>query len=407
MPDLPTPFAETEFQGPSHICLGRFRYYPEALLVKNRLNETGAVLESSVQIIGDTAEVPIDNFLDYLPRIFPVIAQSPGAAIPYKEFSERGDYIELKNLDTPRTQESYRAALQIKADQTPLTDPLYGYLHLNLGIFESRAEKAEAALPHYLKVIDPQSHSLPIHRVMAMRRIAWIYHHQGDRLKAYQAYSELQEQALGPATVATCVSDRLGLLMELAESGNKGTHDNVRHAYAAWLDDIPTTYTRERAVCDLIFLESYSRQTYIQSRPDVAAALSDEFVQYYGAMGGKKPMREYGAAMRQAGMYHARAGNAAKSREYYARVFREIPPDVETFRGYHPHADALIGLSNLAQAEGRAGEMNQIRRDILEFYPKTIAAEAIRREYPNLESSLAPSADPMASMLSAESAVEE
>src|SRR5690606_23277109 len=98
------------------------------------------------------------------------------------------------------------------------------------------------------------------HRVMAMVRYAWLKHnHQKDRLTAYQAYREIENFSGSEAVKIRCQVEQVGLLMELAES-EKGNHQDVRDYIDRVRAEMPEGYLKQRAVLDLMYMESYARQ---------------------------------------------------------------------------------------------------------------------------------------------------
>ncbi len=362
------------------VVVGRYRVFVDAQIAKDDVRQrTGR--EVFIRAI-PAAQGAV--YTDATAAIAPFFKNQSGERVASAPESLKGNtaYERLEALDTPGNKEAYAAALRAELPGLSDTNPLKGYVLTNLGIVEIIAERYDAALELLRPVADGDVAAAKAHRVMAMRRVAWITHWQkNDRLAAYRAYRELEKFSGSESVKSLCKVECAGLLMELAESG-KGTHEEVRAEIAKDLAEIPQTDAKNRAVLELMNTETWSRQP----NPDnlKAAQLSVALIEKYSAMNKPELQRELVTATGQAGMYFRRAGDFAKSEYYYGRVLNEFPDTVDAFRGSSPHAKAMTGISNLAAGEGDKELRDRILRDVLETYPESRSAKDILKLRPDL-----------------------
>lgn len=266
-----------------------------------------------------------------------------------------------------------------------MTDPLAGYIHTNLGVLDLVAGDFETALGHLGPVASGEVAAVAAHRVMAMVRVAWIWHHQGERLRAYRAYRQIAAFSARADVRARCEVECVGLLLELAESG-KGTHEEVRdearRVFTRTPRDTPAL-VRRASTLELMFGETYSRQPRPNHR--LAARLMDDFVARYGALGEEQPVREVATAHYQAGLYYYRARDLSTAYDRFSAVFGLYPLDVPQFAGLNPHAEAILGWSNIAWDEGDQALAREMLVELLRLYPGEQSAERVRRLFPALQ----------------------
>src|SRR5690606_24638676 len=171
------------------------------------------------------------------------------------------------------------------------------------------------------------------HRVMAMVRYAWLKHnHQKDRLTAYQAYREIENFSGSEAVKIRCRVEQAGLLMELAESG-KGNHQDVRDYIDRLRAAMPEGYLKQRAVLDLMYMETYARQPE-RNFPN-AIALGEEFLKNYSITRNPELLREHASACVMVGTWYRYKGNISKATEYFERTLNDYPRDAVYFYRRH------------------------------------------------------------------------
>ncbi len=313
---------------------------------------------------------------------------SSTADLPVQSLRGNPVYDSLKVIDDSGDEAAYKAALLTALESADDTDPLKGYIYTNLGIMKLVEGQYDEALGYLNDVSNGVVASAAAHRIMAMYRVAWITHKQGDRLSAYRAFRQLQEFTTYESMKVKCQVECVGLLMELAESG-KGTHEEVREEVQKSLGSIPEAYIKPRATVELMNVETWARQP----EPDfaMAAALGEAFIAKYSAMGDQAPIRELGAAHFQTGFYFMDANNPQKAREYFNKTITDFPDNLEIFNGIHPHAQALNGLSHLAYKEGNIAAAEQILRDAIELYPDTELSRKAKVTHKELVRRLQPS----------------
>ncbi len=374
------------------VMLGAFSSRADAWLWREELKEVGrevVTVELHAQAQSDlTRSVDGQVGLISSKRAHSVFglasAEGEARATTVQTLKGREDYERLEALDRPGNEKVYGEALLEALATAPQSDPLRGYILANLGSLDLKAGRYAEARERLGAVAKGVVPSAMAHRVMAMRRYAWIVHHEGDRIGALHAYREILGYTQSADVRATCEVEIAGLLFELAESG-KGSHEEVRKQLSgAWqrIGAKDSKLDTVHATLELMFLETYARQP----QPDYAKAaeLGEAFVARWSALGADAPIRELGSAMYQTGMYHRRAGNDERALYWYQRVLNEIPEDAPSFASYHPHAQSLIGLAHLARGADNKELRDQISKDVLEAYPNDEISRRIRSARPDL-----------------------
>ncbi|MBI1290142.1 tetratricopeptide repeat protein [bacterium] len=394
--------ARADIPVPAGRLLGPYDFYPDAVVVLSSLYtlQTGQSVGTGIpglegevdQIFTIGQIVPTDTALQdlhaeaYWPKGFAF----PGVQLSASHGLWKDDrYKQLKALDVSGQSAAYQAAVreslvQLRSDPD---DPLYGYAALNMGIFKIQSGEYIVAWGFFQRIVSGYATAEPIHQIMAMRRLAWVHHKMGDKLRAYHYYTDLEGLALGQATAVTCMTERLGLLMELAEQRRWGSHEDVRRAKKQFYSRVPATYIRERAVMDLIEHESWARQPSPDYRE--AARLGEIIIDTYSSLG-DLPQREVGLAMEQTGRYYEMLGENEKALKFYEDVLA-LPDSIEIFAGVQPQARALAGMGRIAEKVGDADLGLQLFRDVLAIYPNSDTARMIKAGYPEVVNTLAPS----------------
>jgi len=290
-------------------------------------------------------------------------------------------YEELEKLDVPGNRAAYKQALIEALPRVSPEDPLLGYILVNLGSFSIQEGDLQQARVHLHPVARGLVPCAANHRLMAMRRYAWVTHQFGHRLRAYRCYREILEQSDDPSVRTTCELELAGLALELAESG-KGSHQEVRNLIEESQSRVPSYRISAAATFELMHLETWARQPDPEYKK--AALLAEAFVAKWEALGERKPVREINAAKYQAGMFHRKAGDTEKAIEWYTRTFNEVSDSDPAFKGIPPKAEALLGMANIAHAANDDALRQSIREDILRYYPDSLAASTIRRNSPEM-----------------------
>ncbi len=367
--------------GLHRVCIGYFERGIDARIVRDALREKderfeGAFVRSAPEGL---IEDPKD-FLSFVPRIFPVPAEN-SRELGLQSLSGVSTYEDLEAVRLSAPREVYRHALETALpDHTPY-DPLLGYIHVNLSILEGREEGFGDALEWAEPVAMGEVAASAENLERAMVRWAWFTHQAGNRPAAYQAWREIEEFAGSEALSSRALVAATGLMMELAESG-AGTHEEVRREVEKNLALVPESEVKHRAVLELMYSETYSRQP----EPDFAKAaqLSVELIEKYSQFEDANVERELATATTQAGMYFRRAGDIDKALEYYERTLTEFPKDVEHFRGVHPHSQALVGLTHILYQQERYEEGEVVLGIILREFPDDVAVRGFEEANPDL-----------------------
>jgi tetratricopeptide (TPR) repeat protein len=357
------------------VVVGRYRVFVDAQIAKDDVRQrTGR--EVFIRAIPATNQ---SVYTDPTAAITPYFRNLSGERVTSAPESLKGNaaYERLEALDTPGNKEAYAAALRAELPGLSDSNPLKGYVLTNLGIVEIIAERYDAALELLRPVADGDVAAAKAHRVMAMRRVAWITHWQkNDRLAAYRAYRELEKFSGSESVKSLCKVECAGLLMELAESG-KGTHEEVRAEIAKDLAEIPQTDAKNRAVLELMNTETWSRQP----NPEFlrAALLGDEFIARYTPLNRDKLLdREVATAIFQTGVCYLRAGQREKAGQYFSKVITDYSDKTESFAGVNLEAQALHGYALIAADGGDLSTAKQVMRNVVEMYPADGLSKAIQ-----------------------------
>lgn len=366
-----------QLQGQHKVFVGSFSTHLDAVVAKNSATTDLLTLAPFIRVVPgaaiDCQGIPPGPFRRFFPPE-PMTKQPPLAAL-----RSRKDYQELSKLDVTGSLDAFRKALLDQRREIATGDPLAGYIELNLGIQQLTAGNYDEALKHFWSIAHGHVTATRSHYEMALRRIAWITHKKRDRLEAYKAYSELQARAQMEPIRATCMVERAGLAMELAESA-KGTHAELRDLISTVTAQIPKHYRKEHALLELMHLESFARQPARDYRR--AAQLGEEFIVRHTDPESTVPEREMAAAVFQTAHFQRLAGNQNRALQLYETVLTRYPVHVESFAGHHPHSEALIGLAHIARQVGDEVQKDRIRALILEHFPDEEIAKQIRQNPP-------------------------
>ena len=311
--------------------------------------------------------------VDFTQIVEPVFRKSVSRAadMAVQNLSNRAEYVALEKIDREGTDESYAAALEQYAS-LPDSDPLKGYANVNKAILLIKQKKYDEALALVEPVANGDVASAAPHRVMAMVRYAWLKHnHQKDRLTAYQAYREIENFSGSEAVKIRCRVEQAGLLMELAESG-KGNHQDVRDYIDRVRAEMPEGYLKQRAVLDLIYMESFARQPERDLKK--AIDLGIRALSMYDHKRNPELTREMGSLCFMLGNWHLYLGELDKAEEYYRLTLSDFPGEGDYFSRAHPHAEALCGLAVLARGYGNRTEELEYSIKIVDQFPDSEAA---------------------------------
>jgi tetratricopeptide (TPR) repeat protein len=366
-----------------HILIGRCEFHLDAFVLKRDLRDSGIVPDAYERWFEWDSGLPPEQSIIPLTPLFEREVTTERFLVP-EQLSGRETFERIETLRAEGDDASVRTECEGLLAQVPETDQLAGYAHTRLGILDLLAGEYESALAHLTPVANGQVASDPLSRIKAMRRVAWIDHHDGRPVDAYRRYGELATFAASEEVRARCAVERVGIALEMAES-EIGTMNEVRDmARRAWASFEPTerSLLHHRATLEIMFLETFARQR----EPDYATAarLGEEYIERWQAFGDDAPLRELGAAMFQTGMYHLNMDDPDTAFVFYNRVIEEIPADAPQFNGLNPHCEAMLGLANVAYERGDRWQARLIMQDILRLYPDEEAAEKIREMRPDV-----------------------
>src|SRR5690606_18189787 len=147
----------------------------------------------------------------------------------------------------------------------------------------------------------------------------------------------------------------------------KGNHQDVRDYIDRVRAEMPEGYLKQRAVLDLMYMESFARQP--ERDFTKAIALGEEFLKSYSTDSNPELLREHASACVMVGTWYRYKGNIGKATEYFERTLKEYPRDAVYFYRRHPHGEALIGLADFARASGDIERQLELIEEILLEFP--------------------------------------
>jgi tetratricopeptide (TPR) repeat protein len=291
-------------------------------------------------------------------------------------------HLELERGDRTRAREHFStvAAGEVGADLRSTVDSL-----MRMAYFAWADGDHDTAYDRFMQAAAISDSSSADLQAEALFRAQRILQSQGQKAHAYDVLSEVIDVIEDGWIREQCLVDRVGLLLEMAETGEVGNHDEVRRAALSSLSqmssDTPEGVQR-RATVELMLFETHMRQP----QPDctTAAELGESYIRHYGSLQEAVPTRELAAAMNVTGRCQAAIGNTARAEELFLHVLTEIPPDAQAFRGFHPHAEALNGLAELSSQGGDREVSDELLREIITMYPDETITARIRQYRPDL-----------------------
>lgn len=168
------------------------------------------------------------------------------------------------------------AALEKIMQTASNADPLKGWAYTKRGIEALVDGDYELAEKHLRVAAEARVGVTRQDQFRAMRRVAWILHHQGKKGEAWKAYDEAEAFASKPETKAYAIVEKCGIEMELARSA-KGTLADCRNSYAEALKKVPEKCARQRGTIELMNLETW----YYERQYDVTVKLADAWLARY------------------------------------------------------------------------------------------------------------------------------
>lgn len=239
------------------LYIGPFASIPDALLVEEYLEGTyGVHSVLGVLDIEEGAGLPVAVF-DFLPFTFGKSRYDLDFHSLPKLDESHILYNELKAYDTQETRDQYLNLLKNVRNEVSIDDPVRGYIELNIGITHLLNGEYSNALGCLLPVAKGKINAAANHRLMAMWRVAWIYHHEGERLRAYRLYRETAELGNHDWVTARTSTEIAGLLLEFAKNEEYGHYELVRTEIDSMLAGFPDGYPDLRSTTELIRIESY------------------------------------------------------------------------------------------------------------------------------------------------------
>jgi tetratricopeptide (TPR) repeat protein len=378
-----SPVVVMERGGNHEVHFGNFDVYVDAHLYRQELRRSG--LATSADVCRHAASVaPQDPNAG---RIRPVFDLEVAHISEMAESSLRGNPV-FEEFESIRTLADHDTLGRVAMDHLSLcspSDPVRGYLFTRLGILDLTEGDLESALDHFQAVANHDVPSDPVSRIKSMRRVAWIRHQLGDRLGAYQAYSEMYEFSGSDAVRSRAAVELVGLTMELARHSGIGSMADCRRVAEWALTVIPegtddADYIQWRSTVELMALETHNHE----GDHSGSLALGESFVDRYTSIPTNVPWREVGQAMYLNGLNSYWLGDMGSAWSWYNRTLRDVPRGVEFFAGENPHAKALNSQAVILLDRGETQAAYDLLRRIVSDYPDENITANIRASYQNL-----------------------
>lgn len=270
------------------VMIGRFSTYCQALVIKTALRENGHCDDAFIQNV-ETPErlAPVTNAapvqsvfaLERRPFLADLSLSFDNDQAPIKEGGQRLAMNPTQPMLAPSTTDDASLIGRLSAPDADADCVDQVLLRAKV-----RSQQSGGLLPAraLLKPIaEGSAAATPRQRHEAMWLLARVYHAAGWRLAAYRAYSDLGEACQSKSDLARALCERVGLVLELAESG-KGCYADVRQAAAEALPQIsaaPGQCRKMRAVIELMRVESL----YYDKQYPVAASEIEKYMAEYAS----------------------------------------------------------------------------------------------------------------------------
>ncbi|MCD6384326.1 SPOR domain-containing protein [Candidatus Sumerlaeota bacterium] len=277
------------------LWFGEFEYYLDAYIYKELIRgdvEPGAFVISQPNSEGKNSfAVPSSPY----PSIFSPpesnLTEAPHYTLSFDDpltspllpLLERGE----QDAYIPKDPATAKPLLEQLVQLLPDTNPHKGWAMTRLGVIALQSGEYAKARSYFLPVVNGRVSARPLERIKAMRRVAWTYHIEGDRLTAYRAYRELERFTGSELVRAIARMECAGLLMEFARCG-KGSLADCRRECQKVLASTPTRFKKQRATAELMYMESY----YFEQDYEQCIELSEDFFRSYSDC-----IREYSAGL--------------------------------------------------------------------------------------------------------------
>lgn len=358
------------------VFFGHFDYYVDAFLYKMDIRKKGlsdCFIVPTYRInlppgFGDKSTVgPLEKVLKT--RVNKI------TQLPDYSLDGHPGYQELEALmNQAPTGEAYRTKLAWYFTNHQREDVFRGYLLTRKGVLALLDKQYDSALSYFYPVVEGKVPARRLEVIKSAKRIAWILHQKGDRAGAWQAYKEIESFTASDLVRAQCLAERAGLIVELYRAG-KAEPPEVSHFLNYAIKNINENFAKQRALVEVIKSEvlgyfwDYSR----------AITLCEQIIAKY--KNAPDCQREYAITLCNIGWFNLWEGNRDLAEEYFQRIYKEIPQNVESFANYNFFAEAKLGLAMIEEARGNIEKAQQWRMEIIKEHPNTRQSTQAQRHY--------------------------
>jgi hypothetical protein len=289
------------------IFFGKFEYYLDAYiyqeLLRQRLIPT-AIVESLLNSQGIREfSLPSSPLLPVFSPPESNLSEAPDYTldfgdstmqplVPLIEKGEEEGYI-------PKDAAAAKPHLENLVVKLPDTDPRKGWAMTRLGVMALVDQDFDLARSHFFCVVNGEVVARPLDRIKAMRRVAWTYHHQGDRITAYRAYREMERFTGSDLVRAIARVECAGILLEMAREENVGSLHESRRECKKVLETAPERFREQRGCAASMLFETY----YFQENYAKCTELAEQFLLEYPDV-----KRDRSSVLLMAGVAYARMG---------------------------------------------------------------------------------------------------
>lgn len=266
------------------VFFGKFEYYLDAFAYEKYIKDN---FDSSVIIVGlpnSNGLISFSSPVSPFAKVFSTPETKINQATDYSlDFNDdltsplllllnKGDEDEF----VPKEVTTAKPIIEHISNVLPDTDPRKGWAMTRLGIIELQAGNYKSARNYFIPVVNGEIKARRLDRIKAMRRVAWTYHIEGDRLTAYRAYRELEQWTASDLMRTIAQVECAGILMEMARS-EKGSLEDCRRECQKVLTMAPERFIKQCATAELMYFESY----YFENDYDKCIILGEKFLQKY------------------------------------------------------------------------------------------------------------------------------
>ena len=327
-----------------HIYFGVFDYYVDALLYKQNIPTEISEEPTIVNAwnVNWTEEKKSQPTKGILPSVFAISSTS---ATEWQDYFLDTDSVYKKCeefVNNSPASDEYGTYIEEQIKNCSETSPLYGYLLTRRGIYLLLKAQYDEAIKSLMPVCQGTILARKLDRIKSMKRVAWVEHRKGNRVKAYQAYREIEGCSGSELVKAQCRAEIAGLLLELSEC-EKGSLKETRE----YCQKIKQTWgngcEKEFSIVSLVEIETYMKEIDYPMTLDYSKALVN-FINNK-----EDCRREWLVAMCYIGDALVFTQKSDDAEYYYNSILATKDKGYEQFEAFDPYLGSELGLARIAR----------------------------------------------------------